>query len=202
VLLPTAETHPAGTWTLSSYEIVVLQAGYALSDRAQVSLTFMPLVGRDDVIVPIDVSLKGVLVREGRVRVAAMGAASGLVGFEEGEAFFGRAGAVTQLCFDDACRSSANVSANLILAGPALLLLNGLGLVFRTGEHVALLAETEVLHPLGREAGPANGMGLSGGIRFSGRKLGLDVTVLAPFSGEGDLPPVVPFIAFTYRFLP
>lgn len=202
VVLPTAETHPAGTWALSSYEVLVLQAAYAVSERTQVAMTFLPLFGQEDPLVPLDLSVKGVLIREGRVRVAALGSATGLIGFEEGEVFFGRAGAVTQLCFDDECRSSANVSGNLALGGPALVLLSGLGFIFRTGEHFALLAEAEVLHPLGRAASPANGMGASAGIRFSGRKLGLDIALLAPISEGEDFPPVLPFLAFTYRFLP
>src|SRR6185295_2268577 len=45
VLAPTAYTHPAGTFFVSSYDVVFLQAGYALSDSTQVSVTVTPMIG-------------------------------------------------------------------------------------------------------------------------------------------------------------
>jgi hypothetical protein len=83
MLLPTGYTHPAGTVYLSTYDIALLQAGYAISDAAQISLTGSPPLG-DDQIFPLDLSLKVVVHRDRYVRVAGIGAVTGLVGLEEG----------------------------------------------------------------------------------------------------------------------
>lgn len=40
--VPTAETQPAGAVTLSSYDLVLYQLGYAVSDATQLTLTLTP----------------------------------------------------------------------------------------------------------------------------------------------------------------
>src|SRR5262249_23101173 len=92
LLLPTAETHPAGTVYLSDVEIIGLQAGYALSDRTQLTLTFIPAFFGAEPIVPLDLSLKGVFHRTPHVRLAAMASFTGLFGLNEGNAAIGRVG--------------------------------------------------------------------------------------------------------------
>jgi len=201
-LLPTAETHPQGTFYLSSYEILILQAGYAFTDRMQFSLSIIPVVFQKDPIVPVDLSLKAVLSRSGRVRLAAMASATGLLGFEQGEAFVGRFGGVTELCIDEACRSSVNVAANLMLAGPALLLANGAGAILRTSDLFAFLVELQSIVPVGREVADVHALGGAGGVRLSGARWAVDLALEAPLDRRGNLPKALPWIAATYRFLP
>lgn len=199
--MPTAETHPAGTIYLSSYDIAILQAGYALSDRFQLSLTFVPPVSKD-FLLPLDLSLKGVVARGRRVRVAAIASATGLLGFEQGEAFLGRFGGVTELCFDDKCRSSANVMANLVLGGSALLIGDGIGVIARTSDLVALLIELQSLVPVGREVADAHGIAGAFGVRLSGRRWGVDLTLEAPIDPTPKNVRLIPILVGTYRFLP
>lgn len=110
ILMPTAYTHPAGTVYFSSIDIVLLQAGYAISDDTQVTLSGTPPLGEDNVF-PLDLSLKNALVNEGPVRVAAIGSITGIAGLDEGNFFLGRIGGAAQLCFDTPCKSSASVAS-------------------------------------------------------------------------------------------
>lgn len=205
MLLPTAETHPEGTVYLSSYEIVVLQAGYAASDSVQITLTTVPPVF-DGLIVPADVSLKVVLAREPRFRLAAIGSVSGIMGLEEGNFFIGRLGGVAQFCFERRCDSSANMGITAVLAGPATVTATGLGFVWRLASWFSLLFEADTLVPLGPEIGRFNGVALGPGVRFFGKRWGIDLAAMTSIDVEiGDdeePPPVLPFVAFTYRFLP
>jgi len=113
VFLPTGETHPEGTLYFSSYEIVVLQAGYALSDRTQVTLTGMPPL-RNESVLPFDLTLKTVVARAPAFRVAALGSVSGISGTDIGTGVVGRAGGVVQLCLEWTCRSSVSLGSNEI----------------------------------------------------------------------------------------
>jgi hypothetical protein len=199
VLLPTAETQPEGAWTFSSYDIAVLQAGHALTDRSQLTLTVLPVPGEDPLGL-VDATLKVALARDGKVRVAGLGSTSGILGFEDGVAFIGRVGGVTQLCFDDDCRSSANVAATLGILGPVLLLANGVGLVLRTSDLAAFLFEMQSLVPLGRGAESAHGLGAAAGLRLAGERWGVDLALQGILDRDGSKPPVIPIIVGTYRF--
>jgi hypothetical protein len=198
VLVPTAETHPAGTVYLSSYDIVGLQAGYALGDRTQVTLSFVPPLSREPVV-PLDVSLKTVLVRSTRVRVAAMVSASGILGLDEGATAVGRVDGVTQLCFDDACRSSVSTAANLMLAGPALILADGVGAVVRASDLFAFLFELQSVLPLSRDGGRINVLAGAVGFRLSGRVWAVDLAFEGPLDRHTS-PQAVPVVIATVRF--
>ncbi len=198
ILMPTAETHPRGTLFFSSYEIILLQAGYALSDETQISLTLTPPVGKDNVV-PLDVTLKTVVLRQPRVRLAAYGSASGVAGLKEGTALLGRVGATFQGCFDVTCGSSVSVASTLLLLGPALISADGVGMILKVSDTVDWLFEVDSLVPLGREAGIYNGISAGTGVRISGEHLGLDIALLAPLDRTAKGIAVAPFLAGTYR---
>jgi hypothetical protein len=198
LLVPTAETHPAGTVYLSDYEIVGLQAGYALSDRAQLSLTFVPPLSRD-IIVPFDLTLKGVVVRTPRVRVAATASVTGLYGLNEGNASVGRVGGITQFCFDDFCRGSINMAVTVALVGPVSIVADGVGLVFRTGRSMSLLAELQSVLPLGKEGAEIHALAAAAGLRFSGKRAAVDIGLEAPLDRKTK-PQAIPIVAVTVRF--
>jgi hypothetical protein len=195
VLVPTAFVHPAGTVYFSTYDIVVLQAGYAVADGSQISLTATPPI--EGTIVPVDLSLKTALAREGPVRVAATGSVSGIWGLDQGNFVIGRVGATTQLCFEPTCRSSASIAANLLLAGAALAM-TGVGVVWRVAPWLSLLLEVDTLVPLSRDAGKVEGIAVLPGLRLPHRTWSLDVAL----GRATGVTPSLPLLAFTYRFLP
>jgi hypothetical protein len=191
ILVPTAATHPSGTFYMSSYDLVGLQMGYAVSDVAQLTATGTPPLGPDHIF-PLDVSLKAAFVRQTWFRVAGAVSATGIVGLDQGNAFVGRVGAVAQLCFEYRCRSSISYGTSLMLAGPAMLDFTGVGAIWRVSDLVALLAEVDMLLPIGQATGQYNGVAPGLGVRFSGPRWGVDVALL------GQLP----LLVVTYRILP
>jgi len=200
VLLPTAYTHPSGTFYLSSYDIVLLQAGYAFDDTTQLTFTGVPPL-TEDVIIPVDLSLKTALIRASSVRVAAIGSISGLFGLEEGGALLGRVGGVTELCFDDSCESSASIGTTLVLAGPAMIVANGAGVIWRVASFAALMLEVDTLMPIGREAGEIHAIAVAPAVRFPFRNWALDLGFVRPLDSAGPVE-VLPLVVFSYRFLP
>lgn len=199
VLLPTAYTHPKGTVYVSSYEIIVLQTGWAFSDASQVSVTLTPPFG-DDLIFPLDLSLKSAVVRDDLVRVAVIGSATGLVGFEADTLFLGRLGGAVQLCFSRACGSSLSFGGTTVFAGPATVIASGAGGTFPLNDWLTFLLEATTLVPIGREAGQANGAMLTPGMRINWKRFALDLAFGFP-SAPVDIP-VLPILVATYRFLP
>jgi len=163
VVLPTAETHPAGTLYLSSYEIVFLQVGYAVSDRTQVTLTSMPPLPQEKIL-PLDLTLKSVLVRAPAFRIAALGSVSGIAGLEEGTGLVGRVGGVVQLCLERTCRSNVSVGTSVALAGPAIVAGNGAGVILRATRVMSVLFEVDTAIPLGTAVNQINGLAFASGI--------------------------------------
>jgi hypothetical protein len=204
VLLPTAYTHPKGTVYLSSNEIILLQLGYALSDSTQVTFTGTPPIGDPDKVFVLDLSLKSAFVRDGPLRLAAIGSVSGIFGeIDQGNLVLGRVGAVAQLCADEACESSASISSNVLLAGPATFMLAGAGGIWRVANWAALLLEVDTFVPLGNQIAQYSGVAVVPGFRFPYKNWALDLAVARALDTKDPPDPaVIPWIAFTYRFLP
>lgn len=205
VLLPTAYTHPEGTLYFSSSEIILLQAGYAVSDITQITLTGTPPLGQEDGdrAFFFDLSLKSRFLQEGALRMAAIGSVSGIFGIELGNMVLGRVGAVAELCFEHSCESSAAISSHVLLAGPATFMVNGVGGIWRIADWAALLIEADTFVPLGGEVGNFSGVAVFGGFRFPYRTWSLDLAVGRALDTEEEPEPaVLPWISFTYRFLP
>ena len=201
LLSPTADTHPEGSFYATSYYIVLLQLGYAVSDRTQISVTATPPLGEEGVL-PADVSIKTVLLREPHVSVAGIVSASGLLGVEEFSGFLGRVGGVATFCADAArCRLGFSISSNVALAGPASLLFNAVGVNFHAGSIVSLIAEVDSAIPLAEPVGEANGVLGGAGGRLSGRAWGVDLALMSAGKAKGDVA-VFPFLAATYRYVP
>jgi len=195
ILLPTATTHPEGTFYFSNYELIVFQAGYAFTDSTQMSITAIPIASES--VTALDISLKSSVYRGGLVRAAAIGSASGVVGKEVGVAFLGRAGAVAQVCLAQRCESSLSLSANAVLIG-TLLMVNGAGAIVRVSPHVSLLAELATMLPIGTQGGQFNGALMSGGVRLHYTHWGFDFTAMHVLDSSEDVS-TVPFVAITWR---
>lgn len=199
---PTAETHPRGSFYATSYYIVLLQLGYAITDSTQISLTAVPPIGPER-IVPGDISIKSTLLRTPHVSLAAIGSASGILGFEEFSGFLGRAGAVATFCAEEReCRLSFSVGSNVALAGPASVLFNGAGVSYRAGRIVSLIAELDTILPLGEPVGEANGLLGGVAVRLSGRAWGVDLGLLKAGKARAEASELLPFLAASYRFVP
>ena len=196
VLVPTAKTQPKGFFTFSSYDIVLLQAGYALTDSTQLTATFTPPLQGG---MPADLTLKTAFLRGPLVRVAAMASVSGLTGLgDAGFVFLGRGGAVADFCFRTDCASSITVASNLTFAGAILFMWNGAGMIARVSPRLALLAEIDTMIPLGRVLGQVNGMLAWGGLRIPGRSWSFDAALgYSPKAGERSL--VLPLVVLSYR---
>jgi hypothetical protein len=196
VLLPTAKTQPKGVFTFTSYDIVLLQAGYAVTNSTQFTLTFTPPVQG---AMPLDLTLKSAFVRGPLVRAAAMASVTGLTGLGDvGFVFLGRAGGVADFCFRSDCVSSITVASNITFAGAIMFMWNGAGLVWRVSPHLALLGEADSMIPLGRVLGQVNGLLVWSGLRVPGRQWSFDATVgYSPRAGSRPL--VLPLLALSYR---
>ncbi len=202
LITPTAETHPQGSFYVTSYEIVLLQLGYAITDTTQISLTATPPLGEEGVV-PADISVKTVVLREPHVSVAAIASATGILGFEEFSGFLGRAGGAVTLCADaEQCRLSVSLGSSLALVGPASIWFNGVGINFRAGRIISFIAEIDTLLPLAEPVGEANGVLGGVGVRLSGRAWGVDLALMQAGKARSPASSVVPFLAATYRYVP
>ena len=197
VVLPTAYTHPKGTFFVSNYDIVLSQLGYAFTDDTQISLTGVPPIGGDQVAV-IDLTLKTTLYRGGLVRFAALGSTSGLVANGLGVVGIGRVGGVAPLGLEARCASSLSISSNITLAG-VMLMANGANGIFHMSRSLSLLAELDTLLPLANAAAEFNGAMAGGGVRFHWTHVGLDLTLMRFL---GSTHTTLPILAFTYRSAP
>ena len=202
VITPTAETNPKGSFYVTSYEIVLLQLGYSVTDTTQISLTATPPLGEEG-IVPGDISIKTVVLREPHVSVAAIVSASGLVGFDEFSGFLGRVGGAVTLCVDAArCRLGFSFGSSIALAGPASIWFNGFGVNFRAGRFVSLIAEVDTLLPMSESVGEANGVLGAAGVRLSGRAWGVDLVLMKAGKARSEPSALIPFLTATYRYVP
>jgi hypothetical protein len=199
ILVPTAETNPEGSFYFSSYEILLLQIGYAVSDTTQISVTSAPPIAEGTA--PFDLSVKTVLLREPSVQAAFFGSASGVVGSELA-GFIGRGGGSVTLCHPAyECRHRVTVASSVFLAGPASLLLSGVGASLRVNRMFTLLAELDSAVPLGEPVGEFNGVLGGFGARFSDPNWGVDLCLMRSGTA-GALSPFFPFLALTYRYVP
>jgi len=202
VLSPTAETNPKGSFYLTSYEIVFLQVGFSPTDDTQVSVSGMPPLGEDPVV-PLDLSVKTVVFRSPSLNIAALGSATGIFGSPEVNGFLGRAGFAATLCDPPGqCLRTLSLSSNIFLLGPASLVFSGAGATIRVSKTTSFLLEVDSVVPLGEAVGENHGIMGAAGVRFSGRRWGVDLALLRGGSAGSEPTPFIPFIAATYRHVP
>jgi hypothetical protein len=212
ILGSTAETHPKGTFFFSDYELLLLQAGYAITDEFQLQLTGIPPIIKDQPYY-FDIGAKLNIVRNESFRAAINGGFDIVTlgsGTNAGPYYGGRLGGILQVCFVTTCRSSVSFDVGTILtsgANEVLPVYGSAGFIINLGKIVSLLAEPALLGAVGTGATNVNGgayIAIDYGIRFSGDNLGVDVTFLEPVAattGSFDNPFILgyPFVALTYR---
>lgn len=199
MLMPTTYTHPEGTWYFSSTEVFVLQVGYAIDDRTQITVGSVPPVF-EGVLIPFDLSLKHVFVDDDHVRFATLGAVTGLFGLEDGNFLVGRIGGVVTLCTTPRCDTNFNMASNIVLAGPAIMSLNSVGAIFGLSDWAAILVESDMSVPFGEQAAQANAALLAGAFRFKGVSWSIDLGLMGRI--DADEKPVIPYVSVSYRSLP
>ncbi|MFI5308029.1 MAG: hypothetical protein ACHQ53_11780 [Polyangiales bacterium] len=213
LIVPTAETQPRGMLFGSSYEIVLLSAGYAPTDHVHVSVTGTTNFRSGFA----ELELKANVLRSRYLRIALQSSIDYLEGNEGAPLLFGRVGAIAQICFELACRSSLSLAAMTVVHDePDTVLPVGLGAGFtaRVSRDVSLLLEYSMLVNAARDLPlislPVYVAGY--GMRVSSHpSWALDVAFLRPMKGSTRArlasPTLfdllgVPLLAFTYRGQP
>lgn len=209
VLMPTGDTQPQGTLFITDYDLLFVQAGYAATDRLQLSATgIADFTGQ----AAFDLTLKASVHRSPGLRIAALASATYLH-LGQQELLAGRAGGAFQLCFEPACRSSATLASFVALTDlPDVLLPVALagGLVARVSEGLSLLAEYSTLFNANKRIKfiDQSLFVLSYGVRAAGNPhWALDLCFLRSMESTGDHTTApffrllgIPLVAFTYRF--
>ena len=205
VLFSTEETHPKGTFYFSDYELILLQAGYAVTDSVQLSFTGVPPLVKDQPYF-FDFAAKGNFLRTDVVRLALIGAGTVIVApdADPNSILGARVNGVSQFCFESLCRSSFSFNVGTFInseSNKIIPITLGGGFIFRASDLVKFLVEPAYALAVGEgvEDQP-EGFLLSYGLRLSGDHFGFDLAFIRPF-GADSLPFIlgVPWVAFTYR---
>lgn len=202
ILLPTAETQPAGTTIVGNYELAVMGVSYSPTDDLQLSLTALAPITTDIPLIALP-SVKLRLLGRERFHVAVIGSASYVRDQGVGAAAVA-GGVVGSLCLDDDCNSllSASVGlAHLFVEDEENpdgmdLTVGGVSWVQRVAPRVKLLVE------VGRATLDPESLGYAGyGIRLYSERLAADLTFLVDAEGDAaELFPLgVPFAALSWR---
>lgn len=202
-LAPTALTPPAGTWSFSDFELLVVGGSYAITDQLQISATTllpvveeMPFVGM--------LSGKFQVARAGRLRAAGQ---ITVTHFREGEdsATAGTVGGALTLCLDDDCYSHLTGYLGAGLASEdqtSVPFLASAALAVRVAKRVKVLFEADTGFVVGDIDALAEGFLGWYGVRFTSKSIGVDLGFAKPFCDgceDSGLPMGLPFIAFTFR---
>ncbi len=199
--MPTALTETAGTWTFSDFNLYVLSASYAATDRLTLGLTTMVPTGTGFRFGSLSGKLQ--LVRSWRVRVAAQSKLTYLQDPESAMAdmvAIGDAGGAITLCIDAICSShlSGYVGAGVTRSSRTSALLIGAGsLVLGLTTHFKLMLEFD------KGVGGAVGNGYLGwyGLRYTSKAFSVEAGAVMPFDEAGRkwVGSGLPFVGLTYR---
>ncbi len=211
VLMPTGDTQPKGTVFVSDYELVLLQVGYAPTDRLQLAVGGFTDFGKQGVF---DFTLKASLHRSPWLRIAALASADYLHAGRQA-LLAGRVGGAGQLCFEPACRSSATLASFVVLTDlPSVLfpIAVSAGMIARVSEAFSLLFEYSTFWNASTRLSfiDQSLFLLSYGLRIAGNtQWEFDLCFLRTLatSSARDTAPFfrlfgAPFVAITYRFQP
>jgi hypothetical protein len=220
-LSPTALTPPAGTWSFSDYELLVVGASYGVTDHLVVSV---------DTMVPVIsgfywgyASAKYQIVKAGRLRVAVQGGllavgSQNTVTTTDGmgntvatssSVFTGGAdiGGALTYCLDAGCYSHVDGFVGTAFAyqsDASVPLEFSAAVTARIARRVRLVVEADSAYLFGSDiSGQLDGILAWYGLRFTSRQIGVDVGFVKPVcsgcSTDGVLPIGFPVVSFTYR---
>ncbi len=208
VIGSTAFTAPKGSVYFSSYELILLQGGVAVTDNFQLTLTTLPPLITDQPYF-VDLSAKFAFLQTPRFHMAAIGSLLAFGGADLDSVFaVGRLGIVGTACLTENCYVNISASSLFWLSGdldrvvPVTL---NLGVTARVAGIFSLLAEANLITAVG-DLGSSSidlfdaGALIGYGVRFSSGNFGFDLTFLRPVGfGDDTFILGVPWLAFTYR---
>lgn len=214
VLLPTALTQPAGTVSISSYDLFFAGLTFGITDHLQVSTTALltPFMGATVVVG----NAKWQLVRHGAFRLAVNGGVS-YARVENDAHFHGvegepsyehrltpHLGVAASYCLTDDCQSLVSASVQILTGAERWRPVQsssyfGASLIHRLSEHTKLVFEVTSfaeLHP-----NPAAGnMALPTlALRYFNHRVALDGGLMALAESHGAVVPL-PYVAGSFRF--
>lgn len=208
-LSPTALTPPAGTWSFSDFELLMVSGGYAITDQFSISATTLLPIVEDMPFMGI-LSAKMQVIKSGRLRGAAQLAVFHLrdnsdIDSDAALTVANLGGALT-LCLDDGCHSHVTGYLGAGFADQdqqAVPFVASLALTYRLGRHVKAVLEADTAFIAGDINETAEGLLAWYGIRFTSKMIGVDLGFAKPIcDGCNDgLVMGVPFVSFTYRSL-
>ena len=211
-LTPTALLPPAGTWSVSDFELLLIGAGYSPSDNLQLSVTtLLPFV--EDMPLWLLFSGKVLLADSGQFKLAAQGTFTYFSeeSFDERSSTWGGSvGGAATYCLKPDCYS--HVTGYLAAAfakeneSSAVPFVVGASAVFKVARRVRLVFEADSAFVAGEINENIDGFLGWYGVRFTSRNIGVDLGFMKPVyygDGETDDPFVLglPFVSFTYRGL-
>jgi hypothetical protein len=215
VLLPTALTQPAGSFSISSYDLFFAGLTFGITDRLQVSTTALltPFVGATLVVG----NLKWQVLRHGPWRLS-LNAGMSYAHFEPDEPTFGpdgqmtpvegrltpHLGAAVSYCLSDDCQSLLSASVQM-LSNPERWRLGqsnayfGASLVHRMTEHLKLVLEVTSVAGLYPDAGVAPGAVPVLALRYFRERVAFDGGVMVWTESQGQAA-ALPYLAGSFRF--
>jgi hypothetical protein len=213
-LSPTALTPPGGTWSFSDYELLLVGASYAVTDKFLLSVTSM---------IPIDgaffafASAKLQLLKAGPLRFAIQGSfalvsantsvdSNGNTTSSTSTGGGGLIGGALTYCADSGCFTHLDAYVGAAFdyqTNPVVPVAFAGALTARIARHVRLLLEVDSAGLLGNDiSGVADGVLAWYGLRFTSKQIGVDVGLVEPVcSGCSNsvFPIGFPVVTFTYR---
>jgi len=208
-LAPTALTAPAGTWSFSDYELLLVSGSYAITDQVGLSLTTMIPV--TDQFFWVMLSGKAQILKAGSVRLALQGGITytSYDGGDTTDSFTaGEVGGALTVCIDAECNSHLNgfLGAGFAQADQSAVPFIAAGsLVMKVARRVKLVFEADTGFILGDINETTDGFLFWYGLRFTSRNIGVDVGLMKPIidgdTDTGSFPLGFPFVSFTYRAL-
>jgi hypothetical protein len=213
-LAPTALTSPAGSWSISSVELLLIGGTYAITDRLEVgAMTFLPAGQFDGVALGWGHAKMRVVDAgnvHGALRLDGIYTYEGMDHYEDvarSEAI-AAASAVVTVCIDDACRSHASASGGVVFAGASddeVPFAGALSTVIAVSKRMKLVFELDAGYTANDPHATPYGVLAWAGVRLATPRLGIDLGVAKPICDncvDDDFKLGIPFLAATYRSLP
>jgi hypothetical protein len=213
ILLPTALTQPAGTVSISSYELLLAGLTVGITDRLQASVTgLVPVLGIQAVLG----NVKFQLLHQGAVRLALNGGVSYTRSSEDdhhdhpgaeepgNHQVMPHLGASLSLCLTDDCQSLLSASVQF-LTNPTGRSLGqtdagyGASLIMRISEHTKLVLEANSNAELNPSPHQAASVMATGALRYFNKQVALDGGIIGLVDAYGTILPV-PYVAGSVRF--